>query len=233
VSAVAPDADAPVATAQEQGYVACRSCGRLHLLDRRRCNRCGARLRPYTLSSLQLVWALLITGIIAYIPANTEPMLSSTLYGVSYEATIVGGAIDFWIYGDHFVAVVVLVASVVIPVSKFIAIAYIAISIHRGSEQRLAVKRQLHEFLEFIGRWSMIDVFVVAVTAAMIQLGLIASVTPGPAAAPFAASVIFTMLAAQMLDTRLIWASPAAADARRREQPDPPAPGPLPRSEPA
>jgi paraquat-inducible protein A len=104
------------------------------------------------------------------------------------------------------VAAVILTASVAIPIGKFLAIGWLAVTIARGTSGSLTARRRLHTLVEFIGRWSMIDVFVVAILAALVQLGFLASIRPGPAAAPFAASVVLTMLAAQALDPRLIWA---------------------------
>jgi paraquat-inducible protein A len=155
--------------------------------------------------SLQSVWALLLAGMIAYVPANLYPMLVTRTLFTTAESTIVGGAVDLALHGAWFVAAVVLTASVAIPLAKFAAIAWLAVSISRGTTARLHRKHRLHAAVEFIGRWSMIDVFVVAILAALVQLGFLASIEPGPAAAPFAASVVLTMLAAQRLDPRLIW----------------------------
>lgn len=192
-------------TAHRAGLTACRECGRLNRAGRDRCSRCHARLSLPDLGSLQAVWALLITGIMAYIPANLWPMLVTRTLGRESESTIVGGAIELMQGGSYFVAAVVIIASVFIPVAKFVAIAWLAVAIRRGRLHGTHARHRLHEVVELIGRWSMIDVFVVAVLAALVQLGFLAEIEPGPAAAPFALSVIFTMLAAQRLDPRLIW----------------------------
>lgn len=198
------EADAAM-TAREAGLVGCPECGRVRPAALSRCPRCGARAAPPSRASLHVVWALLLTGVVAYIPANVQPMLITRSFGMVSESTIVGGAIELAREGAYFVAAVVLLASVAIPIAKFIAIAYLAFSIGRRSPRRLNEKRRLHEIIELIGRWSMIDVFVVAVLAALVQLGFIASISPGPAAAAFALSVVATMLSAQWLDRRLIW----------------------------
>jgi paraquat-inducible protein A len=189
------------------GLIACRACG--HTVRRTpdtRCDRCGARIRPPRPRDLQTVWALLAAGMIAYIPANLLPMLETSSFGGSRADTIVGGAVDLAAHGAYFVAAVILTASVAIPIGKFLAIGWLAVTIARGTSGSLTARRRLHTLVEFIGRWSMIDVFVVAILAALVQLGFLASIRPGPAAAPFAASVVLTMLAAQALDPRLIWA---------------------------
>ncbi|MEM9813833.1 MAG: paraquat-inducible protein A [Pseudomonadota bacterium] len=191
-------------TARRAGLVACTRCTRVQA-PAARCERCNAPLASRAPLGLQRVWAWMMAGIILYIPANTLPMLRTSTLGSAEESTIVGGIIDLVLYGSYFVALVVFVASVLIPVLKFVAIGYLALSLkHRvpiSAHQRL----QLYEVVEFIGRWSMIDVFVVAILSALVQLGFVASVNPGPAAACFALSVVFTMLAAQSFDPRLIW----------------------------
>jgi len=194
-------------TGASLGLTGCRACGLTAPLDAGRCPRCGARLVPPETRSTQAVWAYLVAGIIAYIPANTYPMLVTRTLGRAQESTIIGGAIDLAAHGSWFVAAVVFTASVVIPILKFTVIAYIAHGIARGSARHLHEKLHLHHLVELIGRWSMIDVFVVAVLAALVQLGALASIDPGPAAGPFALSVILTMLAAQSLDARTIWAA--------------------------
>ncbi len=199
-------------TAREAGLAACTECGRLHRLGAETCSRCGARIRDQEVS-LQPVWALLITGILAYIPANTWPMLITRTFGRAEPSTIIGGAIDLLSHGSYFVAAVVLVASVVIPIAKFVAIGWLAYAIRSGRVAGQHGRHRLHTVVEFIGRWSMIDVFVVAVLAALVQLGFLARIEPGPAAAPFALSVIFTMLAAQWLDARAIWQAAPAPEA--------------------
>jgi paraquat-inducible protein A len=155
--------------------------------------------------ALQTVWALLLAGMVAYVPANLYPMLITRSLFSSTESTIVGGAVELAMHGAWFIAAVILIASVAIPLAKFGAIAWLATEIARGSTASLHRKHRLHTAVELIGRWSMIDVFVVAILAALVQLGFLASIEPGPAAAPFAASVVLTMLAAQRLDPRLIW----------------------------
>jgi len=142
---------------------------------------------------------------IAYIPANIYPMLLTSTLTDRSESTIIGGVVELVEYGSYGVALIVFIASVVIPVGKFIAIGYLAISVQSGSSDRQHQKHRAYEVVEFIGRWSMIDVFVVAILSALVQLDTIATVNPGIAALSFALSVIFTMLAAQAFDSRLIW----------------------------
>jgi len=192
-------------SASQLGLVTCRSCARVWPEDTVTCGRCGHRLEPISRRSLQWVWAFWVTGLIAYIPANLYPMLITSTLTSNSSSTIIGGAVEIAKHGDFGVAAIVLIASVVIPVGKFAAIAYLALSIGRGTAHTRHSRLHLYEVVEFIGRWSMIDVFVVAILSALVQLSVVASIQPGPAALTFALSVIFTMLSAKSFDTRLIW----------------------------
>lgn len=158
-------------------------------------------------ASLQRVWAWLAVGLICYIPANAFPMMITTTLGRQLHSTIVGGVIDLTHHGAYAIAAIVFLASIVIPVTKFFLIALLALSIQFRLPIPAHTRIRLYEAVEFVGRWSMVDVFVVAILAALIQIGFFASIEPGPAAVFFAMSVAFTMLAAQAMDPRLIWDS--------------------------
>ncbi|MEL7463677.1 MAG: paraquat-inducible protein A [Pseudomonadota bacterium] len=195
---------AAIRSARAVGYIGCDACGRAVRAPRSRCPRCGARLAPDGRRSLDAVWAWLFVGIVFYIPANLYPMLYSTQLGRRSESTIIGGAFELIELGSIGVALIVLIASVAIPVAKFAAIIWLALATRRpAKDPRRAL--HLYEVVEFIGRWSMIDVFVVAILAALVQIGFLASLSPGPAAAFFAISVAATMLSARAFDPRLIW----------------------------
>lgn len=195
----------PILTARRAGLVACNVCGKVHAAGSDRCRRCHAPLHSRAPASLQRVWAWWLAGLVAYIPANIYPMLRTATFGHETKNTIVGGVIELMHHGSYFVAGVVFSASVMIPVGKFIAIAYLAISVRYVSALRVHTRQHLYEVVEFIGRWSMIDVFVVAILSALVQFKFVASVHPGIAAVSFALSVAFTMLSAQSFDSRLIW----------------------------
>ena len=147
----------------------------------------------------------MIAGVIAYIPANLYPIMFTTVFGDSEPNTIVGGIKVLLELKSYPVALVVFVASVVVPILKFIAIAYLLISIQRKTRQGRFDRTRIFRLTEFIGRWSMIDVFVVAILAALVQVGSVAQIDPGLGATAFGAAVIFTMLSAISLDSRLIW----------------------------
>lgn len=174
-------------------------------MGRARCGRCGARLVSRDPNSLQRVWAWWIAGVICYIPANTEPMLLTKTLFHDEASTIVGGAVELFNYGNPGIAIIILLASVGIPVAKFVCIAWLALSVQGRAKSPPGTRHMVYHVVEYIGRWSMIDVFVVAILASLVQLNIVVTITPGPAALTFALSVIFTMLSAQAFDSRMIW----------------------------
>ena len=193
----------PVLTARSAGLVGCRICGRANEAAAEVCTRCGSALERAP--TLQAVWAWLAAGLVVYIPANLYPMMRTSTMGHATDSTILGGVVELMQYGSYGIAAIVFVASIVIPVAKFICIAYLAIVVRRRRPMQGRARFHLYEVVEFIGRWSMIDVFVVAILSALVQFDLAASIAPGIAAASFALSVAFTMLSAQSFDPRLIW----------------------------
>ncbi|WP_372840955.1 paraquat-inducible protein A [Phaeovulum sp.] len=194
-----------VITAREAGLVACRRCTRVWPMGTAKCARCGSKLHPRAPKSLQRVWALWVAGLMFYIPANLYPMLQTRTLFEAKESTIVGGAIELAQSGAIGIAIVILAASVLIPVGKFMAIAFLALSVRRRGLLTPGQRHALYEIVEYVGRWSMVDVFVVAILSSLVQLSVVASINPGPASLTFAISVVFTMLSAQSLDSRLIW----------------------------
>ncbi len=192
-------------TARDMGLVACTTCTKVWPIATERCERCGATLQSRDTQSLSRVWAWWVAGVMFYIPANMYPMLSTRTLLSTSEDTIVGGAVELIKYGSVGIAIIILVASVLIPIAKFLCIAYLALSVRRGTELSAGARFIMYELVEYIGRWSMIDVFVVAILSSLVQLNVAASINPGIASLSFALSVIFTMLSAQAFDSRLIW----------------------------
>ncbi len=175
------------------------------MLGTKTCTRCGHALVSRDELSLQRVWAYWVMGVICYVPANIFPMLrTQTLFKVD-ESTIIGGAVELAQHGSFGIAAIILIASVVIPLGKFWAVAFLALSVKQHGAGKNHQRQFLYEVVEYIGRWSMIDIFVVAILSALVQLKSLASINPGPAAIFFALSVIFTMLSAQAFDSRMIW----------------------------
>lgn len=197
-----------ISTAREMGYLGCPNCGRVHHRPApAQCRRCGWKLEPPEKDrSLQMVWAWFFAGVIAYIPANIYPMLRTTSLGRTSESTIIEGVVELVHHHAYAVAAIVFFASVAIPVGKFIAIAYLALSVQRKIAMGDHSRYVLYEVVEFVGRWSMIDIFVVAILAALVQLDFAATINPGFAAISFALSVAFTMLSAQSFNPKSIWA---------------------------
>lgn len=203
-------------TARDAGLVACTTCTRVWPMGRATCGRCGARLQSRDRASMSRVWGWWVAGVMFYIPANLYPMLATKTLTSTSQDTIVGGAIELIHHDAVGIAIIILVASVVIPVAKFLAIAYLALSVRRSGDVSAHSRHVLYELVEYIGRWSMIDVFVVAILSSLVQLDVAASITPGAASLSFALSVVFTMLSAQAFDSRMIWDRIDAAEVAER-----------------
>lgn len=194
-----------ILSARELGIVACRRCTKALPIGTEVCPRCGHTLQSRAPHSLQRVWAFWIMGLICYIPANLYPMLKTRTLFMVEESTIIGGAVDLAHHGNLGIAAIIIFASVVIPLGKFWAVAFLAISVRLRYNVTNHRRQLLYEVVEYIGRWSMIDIFVVAILSALVQLNTLATINPGMASIFFALSVIFTMLAAQAFDSRMIW----------------------------
>ncbi len=200
-----------ILTAREMGLVACTRCTKAWPLGTQTCGRCGHVLVSRDRLSIQRVWAYWVMGLICYVPANVFPMLSTRTLFQTHESTIVGGAVELAQHGNWGVAIIILVASVAIPLGKFWAIAFLAIGVKYPSRASNHHRQYMYELVEYIGRWSMIDIFVVAILSSLVQLKTLAAINPGVASIFFALSVIFTMLSAQAFDSRLIWDAQAKA----------------------
>lgn len=155
--------------------------------------------------SVQKTWALLITAVVLYIPANTLPIMTTRLFGQDDPSTIIGGVILLWSLGSYPIAIIIFVASVIVPVAKILVLAWLNYSVQKQSDSLSLERVKWYRLAEFVGRWSMIDVFVVIVLASLIQLGPTMSITPGAATLAFSGVVIVTMLAAMSFEPKLIW----------------------------
>ena len=169
------------------------------------CPRCGASLTMRKPDSLQRTWALLIASLVFYVPANFLPITKTIYIGGVQSDTIMSGVIYFAHTGAWHIALVIFVASVLLPITKIVILSYLLISVHRESTHRLVDRTRLFRITHSVGRWSMVDVFVVAILVALVQLGPIAGIEAGPGAIYFGGVVVFTMLAAESFDPRLIW----------------------------
>ena len=212
-----PQSDAPVnvVTASSRGLALCKSCHRLLPCPTQgsvRCARCGELVfmrKPY---SLVLSWFFLILAVLLLIPANSLPIMNILLFNRGEPSTIIGGVALLWHHGIYAIAVVVFVASFVVPLGKIISIIVLLLSVQfqwpMSTQRRIVVYR----IVEFLGRWSMLDIFVVAVMVGLVQLGQTAAVVPGMGATAFGAAVILTMLSSMSFDPRLIWDTAVSAD---------------------
>ncbi|MBE3026076.1 paraquat-inducible protein A [Janthinobacterium sp. GW458P] len=189
--------------------VPCHACGLVappvgkgrHLA----CVRCGTALHVRKPDSINRTWALLIAAMILYIPANLLPvMVTQSLFGAQ-DDTIMSGVVLFWTSGSKGLAIIIFIASVVVPMLKLGVLALLAFTAQRRSRWRPRQRTILYRMVEFIGRWSMLDIFVVTLTVALVRFKSLAVITAGPGALAFGAVVVLTMLAAMQFDPRLIW----------------------------
>jgi len=196
-------------TAASLGLFVCHACGLLsrpapHSHDTC-CPRCGAHLHLRKPDSTARTWALLIAAMILYIPANVLPMMhTSSLFG-SQSDTIMSGVVYFWTSGSWYLALIIFFASITVPLLKMISIVLLLISVQLHSRWQLNQRARLYRIVEIVGRWSMLDIYVVAVIVSLVQLQGLATILPGPGAIAFGAVVVLTMFAAQSFDPRLMW----------------------------
>ena len=192
-----------------RGLVSCTSCGLLsHPAPNARnghCPRCGAKLTEASHASIQVTWALVIAAAILYIPANSLPVLISTSLGSSQSDTIISGVAYLYQSGSWPLALIVLVASVIVPLGKIVALGYLLITVQLGSVKNNQDRTRLYRLVEFVGRWSMLDVFVDSFIVALVQLEPLMSVKPGSGVPLFMSVVVLTVFAARSFDPRLIW----------------------------
>lgn len=200
-----------MATARQLGMALCHDC---HILvdwpvlasgERAHCPRCGAQIHQRKPNSVRRTWALLIASCILYVPANLLPITITTSLGDVQSDTIISGIIYFLKSGSFVVAMVIFVASVVVPLMKLLILSSLLLSVQLKSAWRPKERTGLYRLTEFVGRWSMVDIYVVTILVALVKLGALADIEAGPAAGYFAAVVVITMFAANSFDPRLIW----------------------------
>lgn len=193
----------------DAGIVVCTECHELNKqeadVDEQSCTRCGAQVHARRPNSLTRTWALLITAAIIYIPANVLPIMTVSSLGQGEPSTIMSGVIELVQHGMIPIASVVFIASILVPTFKLVGIALLLFSVQRRQPLSARQRIWMYRFIEFIGRWSMLDIFVIAILVAVVNFGRIASVEANLGAVAFASVVILTMLAAVTFDPRLIW----------------------------
>lgn len=196
-------------TAAAAGALSCETCGLLVRAASEtqpgHCPRCGTPLASRRHRSIERTWALVVAATVCYVPANALPVLETTAFGSTSADTIMGGVVFLFNSGSWPLALLVLIASVMVPLGKLLALALLLITVQRGSPRNNRERTRLYRTVETIGRWSMLDVFVDTFTVALVQLQPLMSVKPGPGVMFFAAVVVLTMIAADAFDPRLIW----------------------------
>ena len=196
-------------TAARLGYLTCHACGLLHRASGHAhglfCTRCGAALHTRKPNSVARAWALLIAAYVLIVPANVLPvMVSGSLFG-SESDTIMSGVAFLWSDGSWLLAGILFIASIAVPFAKLGAMTFLLVSVQRRSTLAPEQRTRLYRVLEFVGRWSMIDIYVAAILTALVQFGGLMSIQAGPGAIAFGAVVVLTMFAAESFDPRLIW----------------------------
>ncbi len=198
-----------VKTGRDLGLMVCLDCHKVLSVPEDEgdglCPRCGAKVFLRRPDSIAETWAFLITSLILVFPANILPIMRVDFMGSQEYSTIMDGIIYFFKEGSYGIGIIILTASILVPLFKVIGIALILLSIKFRWRSWLRHKDLMFRFIEFIGRWSMLDIFVIALLMATVDFGFLTSIAAGPAAGFFCGVVISTMLAAISFDTRLIW----------------------------
>jgi paraquat-inducible protein A len=200
---------ARVPVASDLGLIGCDVCALvLHApkgAGRWRCPRCANTLHARKPLSVQRTLAWLLVALVLYVPANLMPVMTTTSVLGRGSHTIGGGIVELWSTGSHELALIVFIASIVVPLGKIATLGLLAFTARRGSRWRQRERAMLYRLVETVGHWSMLDVFVVVLLVGMVRFGVLATVEPGPGLLAFGAVVVATMLAASSFDPRLIW----------------------------
>lgn len=196
-------------TAAERGLLSCLSCGLLSRPaaenSRNNCPRCHATLHSRIPHSLTRTWAFLIAAFILYVPANLLPIMETKSFFGEQQDTIMSGVVFLWESGSRILAMMVFIASIIIPLFKLISLTYLVLSVQSKSTWQLHERSRLYRLIDAIGRWSMLDVYVVTLLVALVQINTLAHIRAGLGATAFGAVVVLTILAANSFDPRLLW----------------------------
>lgn len=200
--------DGKALTAREAGLMSCHTCGQLaHVVTsgHPRCPRCNTPMHLRKPASVTTTWALLIASAILFVPANLLPMMTtSSLLGTQRD-TIMSGVVFLWTSGSWPLAAVVFFASIMVPLLKIFSLAWLNWSVQRRTRGARMQRTRLYRVVEFVGRWSMLDIYVITLLVALVNFRGLATIEAGPAAIAFGAVVVLTMFAAMSFDPRLIW----------------------------
>lgn len=197
-------------TARDAGLMSCHVCGQLARAPAGasralRCPRCNAPMHLRKPASISTTWALVLASIILFVPANLLPVMTTTSLLGTQQDTIMSGIIFLWQSGSWPLAAVVFFASVMVPLLKIISLMYLTLSVQRRSRRNLLQRTRLYRMVEFVGRWSMLDIYVITMLVALVNFRGLAIIEAGPGAIAFGAVVVLTLFAAMSFDPRLIW----------------------------
>lgn len=198
-------------TTRSQNLIGCRSCGHVSRVPEGamdaafKCPVCNAHLESRESGMISKTWALVMAGLILYIPANLFPIMTLDMLGNSEKETIFSGVVELFQSGMYAIGLLVFCASITVPLMKLLGLAYLLLTVQRRHTIRKRDRTRLYRVIEFIGRWSMLDVFLLSILVAVVSLGQVATISPEIGMVFFASVVIITMFAAHIFDPRLIW----------------------------
>jgi len=191
--------------------IACKTCGQIHAMPHlapgtvAKCVRCGSTIRRRTSASLHRTAAFSLAALLLYLPANVFPILHMNLYGTSSENTVWEGAVRLFRDGQWFIAAIVFLASMIIPLFKLLGLFFLVTSVQLNLSRWKLFRTWTFRFIELIGRWAMLDVFVLAILVSLVKLQRLATIMPGKGLLAFTAVVVLTLLASASFDPQLIW----------------------------
>jgi paraquat-inducible protein A len=189
----------------------CESCGLSQRIEQlgpgsvAECIRCGSPIVAQPFGGVEVTAALTLAALVLYVPANIYPILAMSMYGTYTEATVWDGVVQLMSHGEYFIGVVVFLASIVVPLLKLLGLFFLVITVKWGYGRRLRGRTRIYKFIDYIGPWAMLDVFLVAILVALVKMGDIGKMIPGPGLIAFTAVVVLTILASQSFDPKLIW----------------------------
>jgi paraquat-inducible protein A len=189
----------------------CETCGLAQRIDNltagsvAECIRCGTPMVREPLGGIEVTAALTLAALVLYVPANIYPILAMSMYGTYTEATVWDGVVQLMSHGEYFIGIVVFLASIVVPLLKLMGLFFLVVTVKWGYGRRFRGRTQIYKFIDYIGPWAMLDVFLVAILVALVKMGDIGKMIPGPGLIAFTAVVVLTILASQSFDPKLIW----------------------------
>jgi paraquat-inducible protein A len=195
----------------DAGLTTCHICHQIISLPKEKrvtllvCPRCGEKIHLRKHNSIQLTWALVMASIIFYIPANLLPMMHVQTFAGTQSDTIISGVLYFIETGSYMIAAVIFIASVIVPITKLVILVYLLLSVQYKSSLYLHQRKKLYVLTEIIGKWSMVDVYVVSIMIALVHFGGLTTIEAGEGANFFLLVVVATMVAAMQFDPKLIW----------------------------